>query len=197
VTITRLTTKRDIKNAKQKNETYADQNTKINLMKLELPVDFSIDAIAKILDLKTAAGREALIIALENVILLDAKQLDYGSRNISRFGSFGCIVRISDKMERINHMLGVNFDKPQKEKWKLLRTNTKFVENNLHVLSQIEAIEKLNEVVESLRQLFSTRRKRAINESIIDSFRDGSNYFQIAQMCETGKWPSEPKQNEP
>lgn len=109
-------------------------------MKISLPPNYPIDQLADTLGLKTQAGKEALVIALENIILLDGKQQDYGSKNISRFSTFGCVVRMSDKFERLVH-------------------------------------------------LYNNRRKRAVNESVRDSFRDFSNYAIIALMCETGKWP--------
>jgi len=56
------------------------------------------------LQIKTIAGREALRITLENIKLLDQKQLDYGSRNISGFGIFGVVVRMNDKFERIKNL---------------------------------------------------------------------------------------------
>lgn len=65
--------------------------------------DFS--TLCKQLDIQTQAGREALRIALENVKLLDAKQRDYGSKNISSFGLFGVVVRMNDKFERIKNLL--------------------------------------------------------------------------------------------
>ena len=62
-------------------------------MKLSLPPNYPLDQVADTLGLKTQAGKEALRIALENIILLDGKQQDYGSKNISRFSAFGCVVR--------------------------------------------------------------------------------------------------------
>jgi hypothetical protein len=41
------------------------------------------------------------IIAEEIVCLLDLKQQDYGVDNIKKFGSAGCLVRASDKIERL------------------------------------------------------------------------------------------------
>ena len=102
-----------------------------------------LDKLALDLDLKTVAGKIALRIALENVKLLDNKQLDYGSKNISGFGTFGVVVRMNDKFERIKNLFN------------------------------------------------SGRRKRAVNESIRDSFRDISNYAIIALMVETKQWPEE------
>lgn len=109
------------------------------------PVDASTSVYANLLTalgIKTRAGEEALLIALDNIKLLDTKQIDYGSKNISRFGAHGCVVRMSDKFERL-----VN--------------------------------------------LYKNKRKRPINESIEDTFRDLSNYAIIALMCEKGVWPNE------
>ena len=99
-------------------------------------------AIAKVIGLETSAARIFLFHALENALLMDAKQKDYGPHNISKGGTFGCLLRSSDKFER-------------------------------------------------LFNLFNNKRKRAVNESIIDSFRDISNYMIIAIMLEKGQWPKE------
>lgn len=126
-------------------------------MPAKLPDDFvkvpaggksKLEQVFDDLGLKTSAGREALKITLENIVLLDGKQQDYGSKNISEFGAYGCVVRMSDKFER-------------------------------------------------LKNLYKNRKKRVVNESIRDSFRDFSNYGIIALMCETGKWPDTDKSNEP
>lgn len=113
-------------------------------VKLDIPATVNLANLAKELGVETQAGKEALKIALENTILLDKKQLDYGSKNISRFAAFGCLVRMSDKFERLVH-------------------------------------------------LYSNRRKRVANESILDSFRDFSNYAIIALLCEKGLWPTDDK----
>lgn len=101
-----------------------------------------LDETAKRLQLQTQAGKEFLRIALENSLLMDKKQRDYGPKNIEGFGTFGVVVRMNDKFERV-------------------------------------------------KNLFMNRRRRAVNESIRDSFRDISNYAIIALMVETGKWPNE------
>jgi len=111
-------------------------------MHLKLPENFDINPLAETLGLQTIAGKVFLRIALENSILMDKKQCDYGSKNISGFGTYGVVVRMSDKMERI-------------------------------------------------KNLFGKKRRRAVNESILDSFRDISNYANIAIMTETKNWPSE------
>lgn len=73
----------------------------MNDYKPKLPDNFNINQVAAALDLKTAAAKTFLRIALENVILMDHKQLDYGSHNIRKGGIFGCILRASDKFERL------------------------------------------------------------------------------------------------
>ena len=38
---------------------------------------------------------------LEDITLFDKKQRDYGTNNINKFGVFGILVRVSDKVERL------------------------------------------------------------------------------------------------
>lgn len=57
------------------------------------------------LKLETDMGREALLVALQNVQLLDQKHLDYGPGNIAKFGEIGLVVRCSDKVERLSNLL--------------------------------------------------------------------------------------------
>lgn len=45
-------------------------------------------------------------IALEIVELLDRKRADYGTENIKKFGSYGVLVRVSDKVERLINLSG-------------------------------------------------------------------------------------------
>ena len=115
-------------------------------MNPKLPILFEstgkLELLAQDLGLQTAAGKVFLRIALENTLLMDSKQQDYGSRNISAFGTHGVIVRMSDKFER-------------------------------------------------LKNLFGKKRRRAVNESVLDTFRDISNYANIALMCELHQWPDE------
>ena len=49
-------------------------------------------------------AKEAFRIVCENVRVLDTKQLDYGSNNISAFGEFGVLVRLNDKIERLKNL---------------------------------------------------------------------------------------------
>lgn len=111
------------------------------MIKLLDQVDLKL--IGDLLQLQTLAGKEFLRIALENVKLMDNKQIDYGSKNISGFGTFGVVVRMNDKFERIKNLFN------------------------------------------------SGRRKKSVNESILDSFRDISNYSIIALMLEAKLWPDE------
>ena len=63
-----------------------------------------IDDICASYGIETLAGREFLIIALENVVLMDKKQRDYGPSNISRHGVHGVVIRMWDKMERLSNL---------------------------------------------------------------------------------------------
>tara|TARA_R110000822_G_scaffold10715_1_gene40304 strand:- start:174 stop:503 length:330 start_codon:yes stop_codon:yes gene_type:complete len=54
--------------------------------------------------LKTPQAKAALCLAIENIQVLDRKQLDYGPENISVFGEFGVLVRSSDKLERLKNL---------------------------------------------------------------------------------------------
>lgn len=100
------------------------------------------DMLCGALNITTTAGKTFLKMTLHNACLMDGKQQDYGSKNISEFSTFGVVVRMSDKFERI-------------------------------------------------KNLFKSKRRRAINESIIDSFTDIANYAIIAQMLEKHEWPNE------
>jgi hypothetical protein len=64
----------------------------------------TIADIARALGLKTQAGIHAFEIAVENVQLLDRKQLDYGPGNIAAFGELGVLVRANDKIERLKNL---------------------------------------------------------------------------------------------
>ncbi len=63
-----------------------------------------IQSIVEELDLKTDAVREFLLIALENAALFDRKHQDYGSRNMSAFGTITAIIRANEKFERLKHI---------------------------------------------------------------------------------------------
>lgn len=95
------------------------------------------------LQLKTGHAKEFLRIALANSLLFDRKQQDYGPDNISEYGTFGCVIRASDKFKRLKHLYHAG------------------------------------------------RRRKAINESIEDTFRDIGNYMNISLICELGRWSNE------
>lgn len=81
-------------------------------MNLKLPESVTLDVylteLHSRLGLKTQAAKEFLNIALENVILMDKKQQDYGSKNISDFGLLGVVIRMNDKFQRIKNLLSGN-----------------------------------------------------------------------------------------
>jgi hypothetical protein len=64
-----------------------------------------ISRICREYDIQTETGVTALRLALENASLLDRKHRDYGAGNISAFGEYGIMVRLSDKMERLKKLL--------------------------------------------------------------------------------------------
>lgn len=61
--------------------------------------------VASSLGLKTKGAVEYLRIALANAKLMDRKQLDYGSENISDFGLYGVVIKINDKTKRLKHLM--------------------------------------------------------------------------------------------
>lgn len=63
-----------------------------------------VQDICEVYNIQTAVGREFLRIALDNCVLMDKKQRDYGPKNISGFGMFGVVVRMNDKFERIKNL---------------------------------------------------------------------------------------------
>jgi len=45
--------------------------------------------------------RPIIVQALKDIKLFDKKHHDYGAGNISKFGEFGVLIRVNDKLERI------------------------------------------------------------------------------------------------
>jgi len=74
-----------------------------------------LDNTAEVLGIQTDMGRKAFRAFCEAAVLLDTKQRDYGSANISAFGERGIVVRMNDKVERLK-MLVWNGNAPQHEK---------------------------------------------------------------------------------
>ena len=67
--------------------------------------DQVLAALQTELGLATTQGKRALALAIECVRLLDTKQQDYGSKNITYSGELGVAVRLQDKVCRLRHML--------------------------------------------------------------------------------------------
>lgn len=158
-------------------------------MKNLLADNFDYDTISKQLDLKTVAGKEFTKLALQQCKLMDNKQIDYGSKNISAFGTYGVLVRMSDKIERFKNMKGLS----AKETDALRRFigACKTVEKRQLTISLLEQILYIIDLFDEVKVVFGQKRRKAVNESIQDSFRDLSNYALIAVLLETGKWPND------
>ena len=71
----------------------------------ELDAEGLMDKTAEALGIKTDMGRNAFRAFCESAVLLDSKQRDYGSANISAFGEKGIIVRMNDKVERLKTLV--------------------------------------------------------------------------------------------
>jgi len=59
-------------------------------------------------EIKTQMGKEANMLAMKFVRVLDSKQQDYGSDNITISGELGVVVRAQDKLCRLRHLLRKN-----------------------------------------------------------------------------------------
>ncbi len=75
----------------------------------------NLDTIALALEFKTSLAKEYLNLAIANTILFDRKQFDYGPHNITKFGTTGCVIRASDKFERIANLFKANRKKAANE----------------------------------------------------------------------------------
>lgn len=163
-------------------------------LKENLFTDQFVATLAKEIGLQTIAGREALKVALENIVLLDMKQADYGPHNISAFGLFGVIVRTNDKIERLKNLNG--YTKEQKAVLKKLKDSMQYLERNWHTLSMLQTLDALEDAITQFKVLFAKKRKPVVKESMLDTFRDICNYSIIALLLESGKWPTEEPQPE-
>ncbi len=56
------------------------------------------------LGLKTSLVHVVVPVLIQNLITLEMKQRDYGPHNLTKFGTFGVVVRMNDKMERITNL---------------------------------------------------------------------------------------------
>lgn len=75
----------------------------------------NLDTIALAIELKTSLAKEYLNLAIANTLLFDRKQFDYGPGNIAKFGTPGCVIRASDKFERVAHLFKANRKRPANE----------------------------------------------------------------------------------
>ena len=94
--------------------TEKDLNMTQQIMEMQTQTEL-IQAATTVLDLKTEIGKRALRRAFENIKLLDKKQQDYGSKNISLSGEIGIQVRLQDKVCRLKNLLENNSNAPQNE----------------------------------------------------------------------------------
>jgi len=60
-----------------------------------------VNEIWKTLECTEGLTIEIISVALDDIKTFDNKQQDYGPGNISKFGEHGCLVRASDKIERL------------------------------------------------------------------------------------------------
>lgn len=70
-----------------------------------MDTDAVADALHKELGLQTEMAREYLRAILPLAQLMDRKQQDYGSSNISLNGELGVMVRSQDKVSRLRNLL--------------------------------------------------------------------------------------------
>ena len=78
--------------------------THLNITRQEL------EALGLKLGIKPKVGVSGLELALEQIVLLDRKQQDYGPHNIGKFGLQGLLVRINDKFERLINLITKNLN---------------------------------------------------------------------------------------
>jgi hypothetical protein len=88
--------------------TFMDTTTEIltyDPKAFELDAEGYMEKTAEALGIKTEMGRKAFRAFCEAAVLLDSKQRDYGSANISAFGEKGLVVRMNDKVERLKNLV--------------------------------------------------------------------------------------------
>jgi hypothetical protein len=69
------------------------------------PTEKELDTLAAWLGIITPLGKTAFRTFCECAVLLDQKNRDYGTGNISSFGEKGVLVRSNDKIERLKTLL--------------------------------------------------------------------------------------------
>lgn len=70
------------------------------------------------------------------------------------------------------------------------RKQSDYGPRNISGFGTLGVIVRMNDKFERLKNLYGKKRRRPVNESIRDTFRDISNYANIALLFESGKWPS-------
>ena len=73
---------------------------------LPASTDDALRTIFRCEKLREPLTLEFLKVCVANAKIFDKKQSDYGSKNISDFGHFGCLVRMSDKVRRLANLYG-------------------------------------------------------------------------------------------
>lgn len=81
----------------------------------KIDTQWTVAKTAADLGITTEMGRAAFQAFCEAAVLLDTKQRDYGSGNISAFGERGIVVRMNDKVERLKTLVW-NGQSPEHEK---------------------------------------------------------------------------------
>jgi hypothetical protein len=94
-----------------------------------------LKALSSLLGLKCSATQEFIRFALANALLFDRKMLDYGPDNIGKFGVVGCVIRASDKFERIAHLYKANRKKAANES---LQDSFRDISNYMLIILMLE-----------------------------------------------------------
>lgn len=87
----------------------------VTMKDAQITDDATIAELCARLELDEPLSKEFIRVSLENAKLFNRKQKDYGPRNISDFGTFGCVLRINDKVNRLKTLLGTKRRKPRNE----------------------------------------------------------------------------------
>lgn len=109
---------------------------------LKLPNGFPMDQVIASLGLETVAAKVFLRVALENTLLMDRKQKDYGPHNIRKGGIFGCLLRSSDKFERLFHLFNNRRRKATNES---IRDSLRDISNYMNIAIMLDNGEWPNE----------------------------------------------------
>lgn len=86
------------------------QSTYIPVTKQALVEQAEAQKLILALGLTTELAQAVVPVLIRNLITLESKQKDYGPHNLIKFGEYGVVVRMGDKMERI-----INLSKKQRQ----------------------------------------------------------------------------------